>query len=231
MEEVNIEKKSKKTNSSLSILLNGIFNENPTFRMLLGMCPTLAITTKLSNSLGMGLSVLFVLVFSNLFISLIRKIVPSDIRIPVYIVIIATLVTVVSLLLQAFLPDLNKSLGAFVALIVVNCIILGRAEAFASKNKPLPSILDAIGMALGFTLAISIIAIIREFLSSGTITVWGNLIIDCTGFYTFLNIEPSQVFTRNIGAFLILGLLIGIITSVSMQIKKKKASKQEEAKL
>ena len=231
MEEVNIEKKSKKTNSSLSILLNGIFNENPTFRMLLGMCPTLAITTKLSNSLGMGLSVLFVLVFSNLFISLIRKIVPSDIRIPVYIVIIATLVTVVSLLLQAFLPDLNKSLGAFVALIVVNCIILGRAEAFASKNKPLPSILDAIGMSLGFTLAISIIAIIREFLSSGTITVWGNLIIDCIGFYTFLNIEPSQVFTRNIGAFLILGLLIGIITSVSMQIKKKKASKQEEAKL
>lgn len=225
MEVQNIDQKEKNSSKSISILLNGIFNENPTFRMLLGMCPTLAITTKLSNSLGMGLSVLFVLVFSNLFISLIRKIVPSDIRIPVYIVIIATLVTIVSLLLQAFLPEINKSLGAFVALIVVNCIILGRAEAFASKNGPLSSVLDAIGMAVGFTLAISLIAVIREILASGTITIWGSLVIDCSGIYTFLGIEPSALYAKNVGAFLILGLLIGIITSVSIQIKKNKSKK------
>ncbi len=228
MEVSNIEKKKKHSSKNLSILLNGIVTENPTFRMLLGMCPTLAITTKLSNSLGMGLSVLFVLVFSNLFISLIRKIVPSDIRIPVYIVIIATLVTIVSLLLQAFLPEINKSLGAFVALIVVNCIILGRAEAFASKNGPFASVLDAIGMALGFTFAISVIAIIREMLASGTITVWGDLVIDCSKIYELLNIEPSAIFTKNIGAFLILGLLIGIITSVSIQLRKKRAKRLEE---
>ena len=146
-----------KENKGLKVFLNGLFHENPTFVMLLGMCPTLAITTKLSNALGMGVSVLFVLVFSNLFISLIRNIVPNNIRIPVYIVIIATLVTIVSMLLQAFLPELNKALGAFVALIVVNCIILGRAEAFASKNTPMMSVLDAVCMALVFTGDISII--------------------------------------------------------------------------
>lgn len=226
---VSMENATKKDNKSLKIILNGLFNENPTFRMLLGMCPTLAITTKLSNSLGMGLSVLFVLFFSNLFISLIRKIVPSDIRIPVYIVIVATLVTIVSLLLKAFLPELDKSLGAFVALIVVNCIILGRAEAFASKNGPLPSILDAIGMALGFTFAISIVAIIREILGNGTITVWGSVVINCKGIFEFLDIEPSAIFTQNVGAFLILGLLIGIITSISIQMKRKKERKVKEA--
>lgn len=207
---------------SLSVFLNGLIKENPTFVMLLGMCPTLAITTKLSNAIGMGLSVLFVLVFSNLFISLIRKIVPNEIRIPVYIVIIATLVTIVSLLLQAFLPELNKSLGAFVALIVVNCIILGRAEAFASKNSPGKSVLDALGMALGFTGAIAVISIIREMLGAGTITIWGDLVLDCTGLFTFLNIAPSDIFTKNVGAFIILGLLIGIINAI---VLKKRATK------
>lgn len=211
-----------KENKGLKVFLNGLFHENPTFVMLLGMCPTLAITTKLSNALGMGVSVLFVLVFSNLFISLIRNIVPNNIRIPVYIVIIATLVTIVSMLLQAFLPELNKALGAFVALIVVNCIILGRAEAFASKNTPMMSVLDAVGMALGFTGAISIISIIREMLGSGTITIWGDLVINCKGLFEFLGIEPSSVFTTNIGAFLILGLLIGIITSIGIARKKQK---------
>lgn len=214
---------------NLKVFLNGLFRENPTFVMLLGMCPTLAITTKLSNALGMGISVLFVLFFSNLFISLIRKIVPSDIRIPVYIVIIATLVTIVSLLLQAFLPELNKSLGAFVALIVVNCIILGRAEAFASKNGPVPSMLDAIGMALGFTGAISIISIIRELLGAGTITVWGDLVINCKGIFDFLHIAPSDIFTKNVGAFIILGLLIGIITSIGLKRKNKKETLSKEA--
>lgn len=207
---------------NLSVFLNGLFKENPIFVMLLGMCPTLAITTKLSNALGMGLSVLFVLFFSNLFISLIRKIVPNEIRIPVYIVIIATLVTIVSLLLQAFMPELNKSLGAFVALIVVNCIILGRAEAFASKNSPGKSVLDALGMALGFTGAIAIISIIRELLGAGTITIWGDLVINCSGLFTFLNIAPSDIFTKNVGAFIILGLLIGIINAI---VLKKRAAK------
>ena len=172
-----------KENKGLKVFLNGLFAENPTFVMLLGMCPTLAITTKLSNALGMGVSVLFVLFFSNLFISLIRNIVPNNIRIPVYIIIIATLVTIVSMLLKAFLPELNKSLGAFVALIVVNCIILGRAEAFASKNTPVMSIIDAVGMSLGFTVAIAIVSIFREVLGAGTITVLGNLVIDCTGIF------------------------------------------------
>ena len=209
-----------KENKGLKVFLNGLFAENPTFVMLLGMCPTLAITTKLSNALGMGVSVLFVLFFSNLFISLIRNIVPNNIRIPVYIIIIATLVTIVSMLLKAFLPELNKSLGAFVALIVVNCIILGRAEAFASKNTPVMSMIDAVGMSLGFTVAIAIVSIFREVLGAGTITVLGNLVIDCTGIFEFLAIEPSSMFVSNVGAFLILGLLIGIITSIALNKKK-----------
>ena len=169
-----------KTESKLLIFLNGLIQENPIFVMVIGMCPALAITTSLSNAIGMGAAVIFVLFFSNLFISLVRKIVPHDIRIPVYIVIIATLVTVVSLILQAYFPDLNNALGAFVALIVVNCIILGRAEAFASKNNPVSSIIDAIGMGLGFTLAISLMSIIRELLGNGTITVWSGVVLDCT---------------------------------------------------
>ncbi len=217
-----------KENKGLKVFLNGLFTENPTFMMMLGMCPTLAITTKLSNALGMGISVLFVLVFSNLFISLIRKIVPSNIRIPVYIVIIATLVTIVSLLLQAFLPEIYSALGAFVALIVVNCIILGRAEAFASKNNPLLSVIDAVGMALGFTGAISIISIIREVLGSGTITVWGDIVLNCEVVFEFLSIEPIGVLKTNVGGFIILGLLIGIITTIVN--KKKKEEVKEGAR-
>ena len=217
----------KQTN--LKVFTNGLFKENPTFAMLLGMCPTIAITTSLSNALGMGVCVLFVLFFSNLFISLIRKIVPNDIRIPVYIVIIATLVTIVQMLLQAFLPDLNRSLGAFVALIVVNCIILGRAEAFASKNDPVKSMFDALGMAIGFTIAISCVSFIREFLGAGTITIWGDLSIDCTGVFDLLCIQPIPVLVSNVGGFLILGLLIGVITSIAIQRKKANEKKMKEA--
>ena len=217
----------KQTN--LKVFTNGLFKENPTFAMLLGMCPTIAITTSLSNALGMGVCVLFVLFFSNLFISFIRKIVPSDIRIPVYIVIIATLVTIVQMLLQAFLPDLNRSLGAFVALIVVNCIILGRAEAFASKNDPVKSMFDALGMAIGFTIAISCVSLIREFLGAGTITIWGELSIDCTGAFDLLCIQPIPVLVSNVGGFLILGALIGIITSITIQRKKANEKKMKEA--
>ena len=217
----------KQTN--LKVFTNGLFKENPTFAMLLGMCPTIAITTSLSNALGMGVCVLFVLFFSNLFISFIRKIVPNDIRIPVYIVIIATLVTIVQMLLQAFLPDLNRSLGAFVALIVVNCIILGRAEAFASKNDPVKSMFDALGMAIGFTIAISCVSLIREFLGAGTITIWGELSIDCTGVFDLLSIQPIPVLVSNVGGFLILGALIGIITSITIQRKKANEKKMKEA--
>lgn len=220
-------------NKKSSIFLNGIIKENPTFVMLLGMCPTLAITTTLGNAIGMGLAVMFVLFFSNLFISLIRKIVPNEIRIPVFIVIVATLVTVVSMLLQAFLPDLNNALGAFVALIVVNCIILGRAEAFASKNSVGSSLLDALGMALGFTLAISLISVIRELIGNGSITVWGPMINQAsyageffvktaTGFgfnfikvFDFLHIVPFTLMIDKVGAFLTLGILIGIKVAIS----------------
>ncbi len=202
-------------------LLKGILKENPTFMMLLGMCPTLAVTKTVESAIGMGMCILFVLVFSNLIISLLKNIIPGEIRIPVYIVIIATLVTVVEMALQAFLPSLFSQLGVFVSLIVVNCIILGRAEAFASKNDPISSIVDAVGMAIGFTLAVVLIALVREFFGSATITIWGSLQLDCTSW-----MKPISLFQSNAGAFLTLGLLIGIITAITNVIKDKKALKE-----
>ena len=202
-------------------LLKGILKENPTFMMLLGMCPTLAVTKTVESAIGMGMCILFVLVFSNLIISLLKNIIPSEIRIPVYIVIIATLVTIVEMALQAFLPSLFSQLGVFVSLIVVNCIILGRAEAFASKNDPVSSIVDAIGMAIGFILAVILIALVREFFGCGTITIWGSLAIDCTSW-----MKPVSLFQSNAGAFLTLGGLIGIITGITNIIKDKKAAKE-----
>lgn len=193
-------------NSKLQVFMNGLWKENPTFVMLIGMCPTLAITTTITNAIGMGAAVIFVLFFSNLFISCIRKIVPQEIRIPVFIVIIATLVTVVQLLLKAYFPSINNALGAFVALIVVNCIILGRAEAFASKNDPVSSMLDALGMGLGFTLAILIISAIRQVLGM-----------------------VLPVFTTNIGAFLTLGLLIGCMQAVKIALSNRKKAVKKEA--
>ena len=196
-------------NKKIKPLINGIWQENPTFVMLIGMCPTIAITTSITNALGMGACVIFVLFFSNLIISLIRKIVPSEIRIPVFIVIIATLVTIAQLLLKAYFPVLDASLGEFVALIVVNCIILGRAEAFASKNGPIESMMDGLGMGIGFTLAISIISLVRQFLA------------DVCGL---------AIFSAPIGGFLILGLIIGIIQSIKIGIKNYKPKKKEESK-
>ena len=149
------------------IVFNGIVTENPTFRLVLGMCPTLAITTTVSNGLGMGLAATFVLICSNLVISLLRNFIPDKIRIPAFIVVIATFVTIVQLLLQAFIPALYESLGVFIPLIVVNCIIFARAESFASKNPPLESACDGLGMGLGFTLAITLLSAIRELLGSG----------------------------------------------------------------
>lgn len=151
------------------VFLNGVITENPTFRLVLGTCPTLAVTTCALNGLGMGAAATFVLIGSNAAISMLRKFIPDQVRIPAFIVIICTFVTMVQLLMQAYLPDLYESLGIFIPLIVVNCIVLGRAEAFASKNTMLYSAMDGLGMGIGFTLALTFIGLIREFLAAGTL--------------------------------------------------------------
>ena len=184
----------------IKTIKNGIITENPTFMQLLGMCPTLAVTTALSNGIGMGLSVTFVLTLSNILISLLRKIIPQKIRIAAYVVIIATFVTIVDLVLKAYIPALSNSLGLFIPLIVVNCIILARAEAFASKNGVLKSAADGIGMGLGFTIALSIISAIREILGAGTILGYS---VGITSPATIMLLPP--------GGFLTLGILLGII--------------------
>ncbi|HPJ76578.1 MAG TPA: electron transport complex subunit RsxE, partial [Clostridia bacterium] len=156
-------------NRSLQEFSKGILKENPTFILVLGMCPTLAVSTTAENSFMMGLAATIVLVLSNVIISLLRKLIPEKVRIPAYITVIAGFVTIVQLLMKAYLPELNKALGIYIPLIVVNCIILARAEAFAAKNNPWYSLLDGLGMGLGFTLAITLIGIIREFLGSGAV--------------------------------------------------------------
>ena len=186
----------------LKPLKEGIITNNPTFVQLIGMCPTLGVTTNAINGLAMGLATAAVLVGSNLAISLIKKIVPDEIRIPVFVVVIATFVTAVGMVLEAFQPELNKSLGLFIPLIVVNCLILGRAEAFASKNSPVLSIFDGIGMGLGFTLALTILGAIREILGSGQLFGFGIM---------GASFQPSIMFILPPGAFFVLGLLIGII--------------------
>ena len=178
----------------------GIFQRNPVFVLLLGLCPTLAVSTSVANAIGMGAAATFVLVFSNLIVSLIRKLVPNKIRIPCYIVVIATFVTLVELVLEAYLPDLNASLGLFVPLIVVNCIILGRAEAFASRNAPLVSVADGLGMGVGFTLALTVLGTIREI--SGSNSLLGLELIP--GF------SPAMIMILPPGAFLTIGLLLGL---------------------
>jgi electron transport complex protein RnfE len=154
---------------SLAVLTNGIIKENPTFVMLLGMCPTLGVTSSSQNGLGMGLATLFVLAMSNVVISLLKSQIPDAVRIPAFIVVIATFVTVVDMLMEAFVPGLYAQLGIFIPLIVVNCIILGRAEAFASKNGVWPSFLDGIGMGIGFTAALTILGSVREILGNGSV--------------------------------------------------------------
>ncbi len=175
-------------------LKRGVITQNPTFVLVLGMCPTLAITTTVANGIGMGLSATLVLIFSNLFISLLRNFIPQKVRIAAYIVVIASFVTIIQMLLSAYLPELNKSLGIFIPLIVVNCIIFARAEAFASKNGPLASALDGLGMGLGFTLALTLISAIRQFLGS------------VCGITMFL-LPP--------GGFLVLGLLLAAMAALS----------------
>lgn len=188
------------------ILKNGIINQNPTFVLLLGMCPTLATTTSLQNGFGMGLSAAAVLICSNVVISLLRKVIPQNIRIAAYVVIIAGFVTIIEMLLHAYLPDLYNQLGIFIPLIVVNCIILARAEAFASKNGVFKSFIDGLGMGLGFTLSLSLISIVREILGNGTLL----------GYSLFgANFQPATVMILAPGGFLTLGLIIGIINAVA----------------
>jgi Na+-translocating ferredoxin:NAD+ oxidoreductase subunit E len=192
-------------NRSLQELSKGIFKENPTFILVLGMCPTLAISTTAENAFMMGIAATAVLVLSNLIISLLRKLIPDSVRIPVYITVIAGFVTIVQLLMKAFLPELNEALGIYIPLIVVNCIILARAEAFAGKNNPWYSFLDGLGMGLGFTLALTIIGTIREFLGSGSI--FGLVIIT--------NIPMPTLFITPAGAFLVLGMLMALISALT----------------
>lgn len=187
-------------NKSMERIKNGIITENPTFVQILGMCPTLAVTTSAINGLGMGLSTTVILIMSNLMISALRNIIPNRVRIPAYIVIVASFVTIIDFLLQAFLPGLSESLGGYIKLIVVNCIILGRAEAYASKNPVVPSIFDGVGMGLGFTVGLTAIGLVRELLGAGS--VFG---IAIPGY------QPIGIFVLSPGAFIVLAFLIAFL--------------------
>lgn len=193
-------------NSCTERLKNGIITENPTFVMMLGMCPTLAVTSSAINGLGMGLTTTAVLILSNVFISLLRKVIPDKVRIPAFIVVVATFVTLIQLLLQAYLPSLNKALGVYIPLIVVNCIILGRAESYASKNSVLPSAFDGLGMGLGFTFGLTCIGICREILGAGAI--FGKEFIPEDYHITFFVLAP--------GAFLVLSFLTALQNKLQM---------------
>ena len=191
----------------LERLYNGIIKENPTFVLILGMCPTLAVTTSAINGLGMGLTTTVVLILSNMLISMLRKIIPDGVRIPAFIVVIASFVTVVELLLEGYLPSLYESLGIYIPLIVVNCIILGRAEAYASKNNVILSVFDGIGMGIGFTIALTLIGSIRELLGSGS--VFGYAVLPAS-------YEPLTIFILAPGAFFVLAFLIAIMNKINL---------------
>lgn len=188
-------------------LINGLIKENPTFVLMLGMCPTLAVTTSAINGLGMGLTTTAVLILSNVIISLLRKIIPDSVRIPAFIVIIASFVTIVQMVLQAYLPSLYDSLGIYIPLIVVNCIILGRAEAFASKNNVISSFFDGLGMGLGFTLGLTSIGVIREVLGSGTLFGFGVMPA---------SYEPLTIFILAPGAFFVLAFLVALLNKIRL---------------
>ena len=191
--------------NNLKVLVNGIIKENPTFVLLLGMCPTLGTTSSAINGMSMGLATMCVLILSNFIIALIKKLIPDAVRIPAYIVVIASLVTVLQMLIKAYAPDIDKSLGLFIPLIVVNCIILGRAESFAAKNGPIASIFDGIGIGLGFTFGLTSLGAVRELLGTGSIfgiTLWG----ETYGMLMFV-LAP--------GAFLVLGCLIVLFNKIT----------------
>ena len=214
-------------NKCVERVQNGIIKENPTFVLLLGMCPTLAVTTSAMNGLGMGLSTTLVLVFSNLIISLLRKIIPDKVRVPAFIVVVASLVTIVQFLLQGYVPDLYASLGIYIPLIVVNCIILGRAESYASKNGPITSIFDGIGMGLGFTLGLTCIGIVREILGGGQI--FGVQVLPLADAAAGkAGFTPITIFVLAPGAFFVLAMLIAIQNAFK-ESRRKKGLKVKEA--
>ena len=189
----------------LNIIINGVIRENPTFVLLLGMCPTLATTTSTTNGMSMGLATMFVLICSNIVISLMKNLVPDMVRIPVFVVVIAAFVSVLQMLMEAYLPEINKSLGLYIPLIVVNCIILGRAEAFACKNNPAASACDGIGIGLGFTLALTLLGAVRELLGAGSL--FGITVLPETCNILLFILPP--------GAFITLGYLIAVINKVT----------------
>jgi len=203
-------------NKYLERIYNGVVKENPTFILILGMCPTLAVTTSVSNAIGMGLSTTAVLILSNVIISLLRKVIPDKVRIPAYIVIIASLVTIVELLMKAYARPLSASLGLYIPLIVVNCIILGRAEAYAAKSTPVLAACDGIGMGLGFTIALSFIGLFRELIGAGTIL---GMTVMPEGY------QPIAIFARAPGAFIVLGALIAVLNG--LKIKNNSSKKVE----
>jgi len=205
-------------NPYIERIYNGLLKENPVLVLMLGMCPALAVSTKAVNGIGMGLSTLAVLVISNLVISLLRKAIPDAVRLPAYIVIVASLVTVTELLIEAYLPALYDSLGIYIPLIVVNCIILGRAEAYANKNTPGLAVMDGIGMGLGFTVALTLAGLLREILGAGT--AFGVRILP-------ESVEPIAIFIQPPGAFLIFAVIIMIMNAIGIKTRQRKLVEQD----
>ena len=203
------------SNSKLNILTKGFFKENPTLILVLGCCPTLAVTTSVTNALGMGAATTFVLLMSNMLISALKNVIPDKVRIPSYIVIIATFVSMIDLLIQGFLPSLSASLGVFIPLIVVNCIVLGRAEAFANKNTVFDSMLDGLGMGIGFTIALTLIGGIREILGAGSFLG-----------YQFIPSEYNMlIFVLAPGAFIVFGFVMAAVRFIVNKREEKKKHK------
>ena len=200
-------------NTPAERLYNGIIAENPTFSLMLGMCPTLAVTTSGINGIGMGLTTTVILTASNMLISMLRKVIPDKVRVPAFIVVVASFVTIVQFLLEGFIPSLNAALGIYIPLIVVNCIILGRAESYASKNKVIPSIFDGIGMGLGFIVSITILGLIREFIGAGTL-----FNVDILGGVGY---EPVSIFILAPGAFLVLAFLAAFLNKFNLGAAKR----------
>ena len=209
---------AEKKNTFLKSMLNGLLFENPTFVLMVGMCPTLAVTTAASNAIGMGLSTTVVLVCSNVFISLLRNLISEKVRIPAFIVVIASFVTIVEMVLKAFLPDLSATLGLYIPLIVVNCIIFARAEAFAFKNGPILALGDGLGMGLGFTAAITILASVREIFGSGTFFGIGIM---------GASYQPMSLLTAPAGGFLTLGVLLIIVNMIRKKLTDMAAARKE----
>lgn len=219
-----------KQNTPAERFFNGLIAENPTLVLMIGMCPTLAVTSSATNGLGMGLATTFVLALSNAVISALRKIIPATVRIPSFIVVIASFVTLVQLLMQAYVPTLNKALGVYIPLIVVNCIIFGRAEAYASKHGIVPSFFDGVGMGIGFTCAITVIGLFRELIGAGTafnVPVLGpdTVITGIVGRY-LAKYQPISIFVQQAGAFFVLAFLIAAMNRMKAKVAKKEAEKK-----